>query len=114
MAFAADRHGYPGPMHVLELKTELGLTAEQEARVRDLHARVMAQRERSVRLIQAEERLEQLFAAGTATEAAVRAAVAEVERARTEVRLVHLLAHLETRDLLTPAQRATYHRARWS
>ena len=36
MAFAADQHGYPGPMHVLELKDRLGLTPEQETRVRAL------------------------------------------------------------------------------
>src|SRR6266446_6079291 len=89
LAFAADQHGYPGPMHVLELKDRLGLTPEQEARLRAL------------------------FAGGGADEAAVRAATAEVERARREVRLVHLLAHLKTREILTDAQRRAYHEARW-
>ena len=28
-------------------------------------------------------------------------------------RLVHLLTHLKTRDLLTEEQRRTYHEARW-
>ena len=37
----------------------------------------------------------------------------EVERARREVRLVHLLAHLKTREILTDAQRRAYHEARW-
>ena len=89
LAFAADQHGYPGPMHVLELKDRLGLTPEQETRVRAL------------------------FAGGGADAAAVRAATAEVERARSEVRLVHLLAHLKTREILTEAQRRAYHEARW-
>lgn len=114
MAFVADRNGYPGPMHVLELKTELGLSAEQEQRARELYDRVMAERGRSTRLLEAEQRLERLFVEGAVTEPGLRAAVAEIERARTEVRLVHLLAHVQTRDFLTPAQRATYHRARWS
>jgi Spy/CpxP family protein refolding chaperone len=39
MAFAADQNGYPGPMHVLELKDRLALSAEQEARVRALMQR---------------------------------------------------------------------------
>jgi hypothetical protein len=43
----------------------------------------------------------------------VRAAAAEVERLRGEVRLVHLLTHLKTRDLLTEDQRRIYHEARW-
>jgi hypothetical protein len=44
----------------------------------------------------------------------VRVAVADIERARSQVRLVHLLAHLKTRDLLTEDQRRIYHEARWS
>src|SRR5260370_8431196 len=31
LAFAADQNGYPGPMHVLELKDRLGLTPPPEA-----------------------------------------------------------------------------------
>src|SRR5262245_326023 len=113
MAFAADKNGYPGPMHVLELKHQLALTAEQEARVRAvMDAMFAASRPKSARLLEAEKRLHALFAAGGADEAAVRAATAEVERARTDVRLVHLLAHLKTRELLTEAQRRAYHEAR--
>jgi Spy/CpxP family protein refolding chaperone len=64
-------------------------------------------------LLDAEARLRRLFADGIADELRVRAAVAAVERARTEVRLVHLLTHLQTRTLLTDAQRRLYHEARW-
>ena len=92
MAFTADQTGYPGPLHVLELKERLGLSPEQEAGAR----------------------VRTLVADGAASEAAVRAAAAEVERARREVRLVHLLTHLKTRDLLTEAQRRIYHEARWA
>ncbi|MGH7310040.1 MAG: Spy/CpxP family protein refolding chaperone [Candidatus Rokuibacteriota bacterium] len=113
MAFAADQNGYPGPMHVLELKEVLTLTPEQEARTRELHAAVRAQLPKSQRLLDAEQRLERLFADRAATEERIRAAVLEVERARTDVRLVHLLAHLRTRELLTEEQRRLYHRVRW-
>lgn len=114
MAFAADQHGYPGPLHVLELKDRLRLTAEQEHRMRGLMEGMFARsRPASGRLLDAERRLVALFAAGSADEAAVRTAVADVEHARTAVRLVHLLTHLGTRDLLTAEQRAEYHRARW-
>jgi len=114
LAFAADQHGYPGPMHVLELKDRLGLTPEQETRVRALMQGMFAEsRPKSARLLDAEARLRALFAGGGADEAAVRAATAEVERARGEVRLVHLLAHLKTREILTDAQRRAYQEARW-
>jgi Spy/CpxP family protein refolding chaperone len=115
MAFAADQNGYPGPMHVLELKDRLKLTPDQEAKAQTLmHAMFSESKPKSARLLAAEAKLRGLFADRTADDAAVRAAVGEVERARSEVRLVHLLAHLKTRDLLTENQRRIYHEARWS
>ena len=114
MAFAADQNGYPGPMHVLELKDRLALTPEQQSRMQALMDGMFAQsRPAGARLLEAEARLRALFAEGRADEASVRAAVVEVEKRRSEVRLVHLLTHLRTRDLLTDEQRAAYHAARW-
>ena len=114
LAFAADKNGYPGPLHVLELKDRLRLSAEQETRVHALMSAMFAEaRPKGAALLEAEARLERLFAGGRADEAAVRTAVADVERARSAVRLVHLRTHLATRDLLTDAQRRAYHAARW-
>ena len=114
MAFAADQNGYPGPMHVLELKDRLNLTAEQEAKMQHLmHAMFAESKPKSAQLLEAEARLRRLFAEHAADDAAVRAAVDAVERARREVRLVHLLTHLKTRDRLTEEQRRIYHEARW-
>jgi len=115
LAFAADQNGYPGPRHVLERKDRLKRTADQEAKAEALmHAMFSESKLKSARLLEAEAKLRGLFADRTADDAAVRAAVAEVERARSQVRLVHLLAHLKTRDLLTEDQRRIYHEARWS
>ncbi len=115
MAFAADQNGYPGPMHVLELKDQLKLTVDQEAKAQALlHAMFAESKPKGARLLEAEAKLRRLFADRSADDPAVRAAVGEVERARSEVRLVHLLAHLKTRDLLTEDQRRIYHEARWS
>jgi Spy/CpxP family protein refolding chaperone len=114
LAFAADQNGYPGPLHVLELSRELGITAEQQARMRGLFETMRHDaRERAERLAAAEARLARLFAAGAADERAVRAAVEDAEAARRDVRLVHLLAHLQTHDTLTEAQRQKYHELRW-
>jgi len=44
MAFAADQNGYPGPMHVLELKDRLKLTADQEAKAQALMQAMFARR----------------------------------------------------------------------
>ena len=114
MAFAADQNRYPGPLHVLELSAHLGLSADQEARVRALLEAMYAESiPRGARLLDAERALRRLFETGAADEPAVRAAVAAVERARADVRAVHLVAHLRTRDVLTAAQRERYHEARW-
>jgi Spy/CpxP family protein refolding chaperone len=115
MAFAADQEDYPGPRHVLELKDRLKLTPEQEARTQALVTAMYAEsRPRGARLLDAEAKLRRVFASGQVDEAAVRAAVAEVEKARTELRLVHLMTHLRMRDVLTDEQRRLYHEARWS
>ena len=80
MAFAADQNGYPGPMHVLELKDRLRLTAEQEAKMRQLmHAMFAESKPKSTRLLEAEATLRRLFASQTADDAAVRAAVDAVD-----------------------------------
>src|SRR6266446_2295998 len=114
LAFAADQNGYPGPMHVLELRDRLKLTADQAAKVQELmHAMFAESRPKGAWLLEAEAKLRRLFADRAADEAAVRGAVGEVERARSEVRLAHLLTHLKTRDLLTEEQRRIYHEARW-
>ena len=114
MAFPADQNGYPGPMHVLELKDQLQLTPDQEAQIRTLMQAMFAEsRPKSARLLEAEERLRRLFANRAADEASVRATVAQVEEARREVALVHLLTHLRTRSLLTEPQIRLYHSARW-
>jgi Spy/CpxP family protein refolding chaperone len=114
MAFVADQNGYPGPLHILELKDRLKLTPEQEARAQGLMTATLAEsRTKSARFLEAEAKLRQLFASGQADEASVRAAAVEVERARTEMRLVHLLTHIKTRGVLTDEQRHLYHEARW-
>ena len=110
LAFAADQNGYPGPLHVLELTRELGITAEQEVRMRGLFETMLRDaRARAGRLAAAEARLARLFADRAADEVTVRAAVQDAEAARREVRLVHLLTH----DVLTETQRQKYHELRW-
>jgi len=115
MAFAADQNRYPGPLHVLELSGRLGLDAAQESRVRALLQAMYAESvPKGARLLEAERALRRLFETGSADDATVRAAIAAVERARAELRAVHLLAHLRTRDVLTEDQRERYHQARWA
>src|SRR5262249_51616579 len=113
-AFVADQEGYPGPLHVLELKHHLRLSADQEREMRQLmDAMFTRSRPASARLLAAERRLRALFAERTADEVTVQRAVADVEPLRSEVRSIHLLTHVRTRDVLTDEQRRLYHAARW-
>jgi hypothetical protein len=53
LAFAADQNGYPGPLHVLELKDRLKLTADQEAKTQALlHAMFVESKPKSARLLE--------------------------------------------------------------
>ena len=114
LACAADQEGYPGPLHVLELGHRLRLTSDQESRMRELLDGMFSRsRPASARLLAAERRLRALFAERAADEESVRRAEADDARVRSEVRSIHLLTHLKTRDLLTDEQRRLYHAARW-
>ena len=114
MAFAADQNGYPGPMHALELREPLGLTSAQVTTLETLTESMFeASRPGSRILLDAETRLRRLFADREATTGSVEALVREVERARADLRLVHLRAHLQTFNVLTPEQRRRYTEIRW-
>jgi len=112
MALAADRNGYPGPKHVLELKAELKLTPEQESAMEKLFAQMQQQAvARGREVLIAEARLEELFAAKRLA-AELREQAYRVATLRAELRWVHLSAHLAARKLLTPEQLAAYQQIR--
>lgn len=108
MAMAADRSGYPGPKHVLELKDELKLTPEQAAGMEKLFAEMKQKAlERGREVLNAEERLAQMFAEGR-SEDELREETYRIASLRAELRWVHLRTHLAARKLLTPHQVHTY------
>ncbi len=112
MAMVADHNGYPGPKHVLELKAELQLTADQQAAMEKLFAEM---KEKAVskgrELLEAENRLDRLFAEGR-PEAELREQAFRAATLRAELRWVHLAAHLQARKLLTEKQLNEYSRLR--
>lgn len=115
MALAADRNGYPGPQHILELRKQLGLAPEQQAQVQQLFNRMRADALAAGRkLLDKESEIESLFASGAADTPRVQRLLEESAALRAELRWVHLSAHVAARDLLTPEQRAHYHSLRHS
>ena len=112
MALAADRNGFPGPKHVLELKKELQLTPQQEAAMQklfdDMRAKATA---RGKEVLAAEVRLGKYFAEGR-SEDELREETYRVSTLRAELRWVHLSTHLAAKKLLSPAQVQTYMKLR--
>ncbi len=108
-AKAAELNGYPGPAHVLELGDKLALTIEQ----RDKTSALFASMEREAialgrSLVAAERELEALFVSRTATPEKLAAALARTADLQARLRGVHLRAHIEQTELLTPEQTARY------
>jgi hypothetical protein len=109
LALAAELNGYPGPLHVIELRSELALADDQLARVRALFD---AMRTETIaigeRLIAQEAELDRQFAARAVTPASLAAATAEIGSTQAALRAAHLRYHLATADVLTAAQIAHY------
>jgi len=113
MALPAELNGYPGPRHVLELADGLDLTAAQRARTEqlfeDMRLTAVALGEE---VLTREALLDELFASGTASEAAVEDATEALGRLNGRLRAHHLRYHLAMRDLLDPRQIEEYRRLR--
>ncbi|MEO7761835.1 MAG: hypothetical protein ABIS68_07980, partial [Casimicrobiaceae bacterium] len=109
LAKSAELNGYPGPAHVLELKSELQLSADQQMRTEALFQAMEAKASALGRRLVTEERsLEEMFASGGATESGLATATAKIGAVQGELRGVHLAAHIEQTRILTREQIMRY------
>jgi hypothetical protein len=111
MGFAksAELNGYPGPAHVLELGTKLGLSAQQLAETEAIFGRMDASAKlHGAELVQAAQELEALFRLKTVTPQSLAQAVERVASHQAKVRNAHLVAHVEQKTVLTSQQVAQY------
>ena len=112
-AKAAELNGYPGPAHVIELREQLGLSPGQlEASQALMAAHKTRARALGQELVDAERRLDALFADRRAQADTVEAATAEVGRISARLRAEHLNTHLQQTALLRPAQVQAYNQFR--
>ncbi|MEL0113134.1 MAG: hypothetical protein VW835_15490 [Rickettsiales bacterium] len=127
----AELNGFPGPVHLLALKSEIGLSESQTARIDALYREMKAEAQAAGRrFVEAERALDKAFAEGTVDGAALAALVFELlrmktkgrtnrapercaaERRRGALRLIHLRTHLATLPVLTHHQVQMYNRLR--
>jgi Spy/CpxP family protein refolding chaperone len=109
LALPAELNGYPGPVHVLELADQLGLTEQQRTRVQDLHAAIKAETvPLGERLIAQETDLDRQFATKSVTPVSLQATTAEIGASQGALRGAHLRYHLSTVEVLTPEQIRRY------
>lgn len=113
LALAAEMNGVPGPAHLLELRDEISLSAEQVAAIQAIFDEMQSEAVAAgARLIEAEEAIEAAFRAGDLDDERLRALIAKAEAARADLRFIHLSRHLSTPPLLSADQIARYNTLR--
>lgn len=113
LARAAEFNGYPGPMHVMELATELELTPHQLHTLREAFAGMKAKAVAlGQRYVEAEKSVDAAFKEKTNDPQLVARRVEQAAALLAEIRTAHLAAHLEIAPLLTSEQHARYARLR--
>ncbi len=112
-AKAAELNGHPGPLHVLELASELQLTEEQRSATRRLMDQHKARaRELGAELVAAERLLDTTFASKNADTQTIDELTRRIGLLQARLRTEHLQTHLTQTGLLTPTQTAGYQRLR--
>ena len=113
MSLPAELNNTPGPMHALEMGDDLGLTGDQKQK---LQAVMGAMRVQAVKLgkevVDAERRLDTMFASGRAIGALVESQAERIGTLNGKLRAVHLKAHMEATAVLTTTQVARYQQLR--
>jgi len=113
LARAAELNGVPGPLHLLEMRKEIGLTGAQvvklEAIYKDMQAKAIIA---GKRLIEGEKALEDAFRAGPVSDEKLKELLADIEASRSALRYIHLAAHLTSPPLLSAQQIQLYNKLR--
>jgi hypothetical protein len=113
LAKAAEFNGMPGPIHLLELKREIALSAGQVSAIETILERMRTDAiAEGERLIARERALEAAFQARTVTEQSLHRMLDEIGASRSALRYIHLAAHLKASVLLSNEQVARYNTLR--
>lgn len=109
LARAGELNHYPGPAHVLELRSRLNLSPEQIVAIgSSLRQMQGTAKPLGAELVARERALDTAFREGTMTPARLEADTAMIGALQGRLRATHLAAHIEMRSALTAAQITTY------
>ena len=109
----AELNGYPGLRHVLDLSSELNLSAQQTEEI-EVAFEQMESRAKSLgqTIVHKEQKLSEAFASGKITNDELEKATNELAQLYGELRKTHLQAHLNINPLLSAEQIQKYDRLR--
>jgi len=113
LAMAAELNHYPGPRHVLDLGDRLRLTGAQRRTIEESFDRMHLEAVRlGKQLVEKERDLDKSFASTMIDPKSLKRLTEATEALRARLRGVHLAAHIEVRNVLTPDQVESYDRIR--
>lgn len=113
LARAAELNHFPGPRHLLDLRSELDLNHAQIDRIEAIHKNMRTDAiAKGEDILQAEIHLANLFASGQPTAAEVKRVTGHLGIMRGQLQAIHLLAHIESTRELTSEQIEGYDRLR--
>jgi Spy/CpxP family protein refolding chaperone len=105
LAKAAELNHYPGPRHVLDLAAQLELSAVQRAETQQIYDRMHQEAVRlGTLIVDKEQELDQLFATQTVHADTLRNLTKQIAQLQGDLRLVHLQAHVEMKQVLSGEQ----------
>ena len=108
-AKAAELKGVSGPKHLLQMKNEIGLDETPYSAIDEVYQQLKSQAElQGERLIALEHHLGSGFRNRTITDAMLRTILNAFAETKSELRCVHLTAHLRMPEVLSEEQVRTY------
>lgn len=113
LAKAAELNGFPGPVHVIEMKGKLDLSENQLSRIETLYNEMKKEAvPLGTKLVGLEKKLNVAFADKKIDEKDLKKQLDEIAGVTKDLRFVHLAAHLKTVKILSAKQVSDYNRFR--
>lgn len=113
LAKAAELNGVPGPVHLLEMKEEIDLSAKQIRAIEDIYQRMKQEAiPLGLALIELERELNNHFANRTITDELLNQILRRIAQVHRKLRYVHLSTHLKTPEILKSEQITLYNKLR--